>query len=198
MDSLDDDTLDEQYFRDANWVAQNGGYIHSNNGLFHLSPLSLSLFHGSLTPPRAGTVLFYFAQSPFFDGQSSNSSVFLQAAGDPRFAHWLSTRASFEAQLRRLAGIEYVVAYDPLALAVLVDNPTGGAGAREFSNVWVIRKQDRIRRAGVGADDEGGADQVVPLAYYYVVGDAIYQAPSVGKVIANRMVNHNRLLLFLS
>jgi hypothetical protein len=26
------ENLDEQYFRDSNWVSYNGGYIHSNNG----------------------------------------------------------------------------------------------------------------------------------------------------------------------
>jgi len=89
-------------------------------------------------------VLFYFAQSPFFDRQSSNSSVFQQALSDYRFGHWLNTRESFEAQLRRLSGLEYVVALDPLAMNVQIDGPNG----KEFSNVWVIKKQDRVKRAG--------------------------------------------------
>jgi hypothetical protein len=32
MDNKQEESLDEQYFRDSNWVAYNGGYIHSNNG----------------------------------------------------------------------------------------------------------------------------------------------------------------------
>lgn len=123
------------------------------------------------------TVLFYFAQSPFFDRQSSNSSVFQQALSDYRFAHWLNTRENFETQLRRLSGLEYVVAYDPLAMNIQVDGPNG----MEFSNVWVIKKQDRAKRAGQ-------EDQVTVLAFYYIVGDAIYQAPSVAKILTNRMV----------
>jgi hypothetical protein len=29
-----EENLEEQYYRDPNWVAYNGGYIHSNNGDF--------------------------------------------------------------------------------------------------------------------------------------------------------------------
>ena len=165
-----EENLEEQYYRDPNWVANNGGYIHSNNGNF-----TPSASHS--TNAHLPAVLFYFAQSPFFDRQSSNSSVFQQALSDYRFAHWLNTRESFEAQLRRLSGLEYVVAYDPLALNVQIDGPNG----KDFSNVWVIKKQDRVKRAGQD-------DQVTVLAFYYIVGDAIYQAPSVAKIMTNRMV----------
>lgn len=83
----------------------------------------------------------------------------------------------FEAQLRRLSGLEYVVAYDPLAMNVQIDGPN----EKEFSNVWVIKKQDRAKRAGQ-------EDQVTVLDFYYIVGDAIYRAPSVAKILTNRMV----------
>ena len=122
-------------------------------------------------------VLFYFAQSPFFDQQSSNSSVFQQAFSDYRFSNWLNTRESFEAQLHQLSGFEYVVAYDPLHMNVQIP----GINGPESSNVWVIKKQQREKRAGQ-------TDQVSALAFYYIVGDTIYQAPSVGKILTNRMV----------
>lgn len=170
MESQQHENPDEQYFRDSNWVAYNGGYIHSNNG-----DLGILAWRGKYAD-RA-VVLFYFAQSPFFDRQSSNSSVFQQALSDHRFAHWLNTRENFEAQLRRLSGLEYVVAYDPLAMNVQIDGPNG----KEFSNVWVIKKQDRAKRAGQ-------EDQVTVLDFYYIVGDAIYHAPSVAKIMTNRMV----------
>lgn len=32
MESNQEENLDEQYYRDSNWVAFNGGYVHSNNG----------------------------------------------------------------------------------------------------------------------------------------------------------------------
>jgi len=70
-----------------------------------------------------------------------------------------------------------VVAYDPLALNVQIDGPNG----KDFSNVWVIKKQDRVKRAGQD-------DHVTALAFYYIVGDAIYQAPSVAKIMTNRIV----------
>jgi hypothetical protein len=60
---------------------------------------------------------------------------------------------------------------------VQIEGPNG----KEFSNVWVIKKQERAKRAGQ-------EDQVTVLAFYYIVGDAIYQAPSVAKIITNRMV----------
>ena len=93
---------------------------------------------------------------------------------DPRFASWLATRENFEAQLRRIAGTEYVVIYDPIASKTRYKNG-------DFSNVWVIQKQVRKKR-------QGQEDEVTPLAMYYIVGDAIYQAPSVAKLIGNRMV----------
>src|SRR2546421_4128250 len=143
--------------------------------------------HGSVRHKWAHSlsVLFYFAQSPFFDRQSNNSSVFQQALSDYRFAHWLNTRESFEAQLRRISGLEYVFAYDPLAMNIQIDGPNG----KEFSNVWVIKKQERAKRAGQ-------EDQVTVLGFYYIVGDAIYQAPSVAKILTNRMVYQNSIHIY--
>lgn len=60
---------------------------------------------------------------------------------------------------------------------VQIDGPNG----KDFSNVWVIKKQDRAKRAGQ-------EDQVTVLDFYYIVGDAIYHAPSVAKIMTNRMV----------
>jgi hypothetical protein len=76
-----------------------------------------------------------------------------------------------------LSGLEYVAAYDPLAMNVQIDGPNG----KEFSNVWVIKKQDRAKRAGQ-------EDLVTVLDFYYIVGDAIYHAPSVAKIMTNRVV----------
>ena len=122
-------------------------------------------------------VLFYFATSPFFDPQSSNGSIFQQAMSDHRFLPWVGNRQIFEQQLQRLSGLEYVVAFDPRIMNVQIDGPNG----KEISNVWVIRKQKRQKRAG-------HEDQVTVLAFYYIVGDVIYQAPSVGRILTNRLV----------
>ena len=70
-----------------------------------------------------------------------------------------------------------MVTYDPLQAAV----GSGGSFAHEPSNIWVIRKQTRRHRAGMD-------DEVNVLATYFVVGDCIYMAPSVGSVVGNRIV----------
>lgn len=151
MDIEHEPRLDELFYRDSQWIADNGRYLHENN------------------------VLFYFAQSPFFDRQSNNNSVFLQAISDARFASWLATRENFEAQLHRIAGTEYVVIHDPIASKTRYKNG-------ELSNIWVIQKQARRKRPGQ-------EDEVTPLAVYYIVGDSIYQAPTTAKLIGNRMLS---------
>lgn len=76
-----------------------------------------------------------------------------------------------------MQGLEFVVAYDPLQAAA----QTGTSFAHEPSNIWVIRKQTRRKRAGLD-------DEVVVLSTYFVVGDCIYMAPSVASVVGNRLV----------
>ncbi|OQV05116.1 hypothetical protein CLAIMM_09908 [Cladophialophora immunda] len=114
MADLKDDLTEKAHF-DPNWIAWNGGTLHSNN------------------------VLFYFATSPFFDHVSGNQSLFTQWAGTPNQNDILGTRAKFEANLRHQRGIQYVVEHDPLEEQVVFDGPNGP----EKSNVWVIRKQNR-------------------------------------------------------
>ncbi|OAP61289.1 hypothetical protein AYL99_03490 [Fonsecaea erecta] len=114
MADLKDDLTEKAHF-DPNWIAFNGGTLHSNN------------------------VLFYFATSPFFDHVSGNQSLFTQWAGTPNQNDILGTRAKFEANLRHQRGIQYVVEHDPLEEQVILDGPNGP----ERSNVWVIRKQNR-------------------------------------------------------
>ena len=80
-----------------------------------------------------------------------------------------------------------MVAYDPLQAAAQSETRF----AHEPSNVWVIRKQIRQKRGGMMADD----DEVVVLSTYFVVGDCVYMAPSVGSVVGNRIVG-SVLLLF--
>lgn len=76
-----------------------------------------------------------------------------------------------------MQGLEFVVAYDPLQAAAQSDTQF----AHEPSNVWVIRKQTRQKRAGL-------EDDVVILSTYFVMGDCIYMAPSVASVVGNRIV----------
>lgn len=149
--------LDETVFYDPHWIAASGGWLHSNN------------------------VLFYFAQSPFFDRQSNNQSVFSQSVGNPSLEPFLNTRQTFEERLAERPGIEYVVAHDPLETNTFVDSPDG----QVQSNVWVIRKQERTK--GAYRDDKLEEDEITPLANYHIVNSAIYQSPSLLKILTNRM-----------
>lgn len=76
-----------------------------------------------------------------------------------------------------MQGLEFMVTYDPLQAAAQSETQF----ASEPSNIWVIRKQMRQKRAGM-------EDDVVVLSTYYVVGDAVYMAPAVSSVIGNRIV----------
>lgn len=77
-----------------------------------------------------------------------------------------------------MQGLEFIVAYDPLQAAAQSDTRF----AHEPSNIWVVRKQTRQKRAGQ-------EDEVTVLSTYFVVGDCIYMAPSVASVVGNRIVS---------
>lgn len=122
-------------------------------------------------------VLFYFAESPFFDATSNNASLAVQASYNEAFRHFVETREAFEGRLKTMQGLEFMVAYDPLQAAAQSET----SFAHEPSNIWVIRKQTRRKRAGM-------EDEVVVLSIYFVVGDCIYMAPSVSSIVGNRIV----------
>ena len=117
-------------------------------------------------------------QSPFFDRTSNNSSLWVQSVNNNDVANTLGTREAFERRLQSMQGLEFVVAHDPLQSTAKI--PTAN-GEKDWSNVWVIKKQDRRKR-------QGSQDETTVLAYYYIVNNAIYMAPSISKVIGNRMV----------
>lgn len=122
-------------------------------------------------------VLFYFAESPFFDPTSNNASLAIQANYNEAFRHLVETREAFEARLKTMQGLEFTVAHDPLQAAAQSDTRF----AHEPSNVWVIRKQNRRKRSGMD-------DEVTVISTFFIVGDCIYMAPSVASVVGNRIV----------
>ncbi|KAF7587390.1 Mediator of RNA polymerase II transcription subunit 6 [Aspergillus hancockii] len=154
MASAQDGSMEEILWRSPAHVQMMGGFLHSNN------------------------ILFYFAESPFFDATSNNASLAIQANYNETFRHFVETREAFEGRLETMQGLEFVVAYDPLQAAA----QTKTSFAHEPSNIWVIRKQTRRKRAGL--DDEVGV-----LSTYFVVGDCIYMAPSVASVVGNRILS---------
>ena len=136
--------------------------IHSNSGM----PLRLYCWNNT----DALLVLFYFAQSPFFDQTSNNAVLWNQAQFNQNMLPILATREVFEGRLKSMSGLEYIVAQEPAEMA-----PGTGTG------VWVIRKQMRRKRAGQ-------EDEVIVLSTYFVMGENIYMAPAVGDVIGSRLV----------
>jgi mediator of RNA polymerase II transcription subunit 6 len=82
----------------------------------------------------------------------------------------VATREAFEARLRSMAGLEYIVAQEPAETA-----PGTGTG------VWVIRKQTRRKRPGE-------EDQITVHATYFVVGENVYMAPNIGDIVGNRLL----------
>ncbi|KAL8660455.1 MAG: hypothetical protein Q9202_006535 [Teloschistes flavicans] len=120
---------------------------------------------------QTNTVLPYFYHSPFFDGTSNNAIITTQATLNPAQFHLIQTRTAFEGRLRTMQGLEFMVVHDP------TDNGT----KPDDGGIWVIRKQIRRKPA---ADSE-----VTPISSYYVVGENIYMAPSLGRILEARMLS---------
>ncbi|CEP63743.1 mediator complex subunit MED6 LALA0_S09e01508g [Lachancea lanzarotensis] len=131
---------------------------------------------------RTDNVLDYFAESPFFDRSSNNQVAKMQHQFaqprpedsarevsnqnlDPHRQRILSTymvHALWDAELRKLKGVEYVLAY--------VREP----------DFWIIRKQLRTTPT-----------TATPLQDYFIIGANVYQSPSVFKILQNRILSAN-------
>ncbi|KAI2641603.1 MED6-domain-containing protein [Hypomontagnella submonticulosa] len=118
---------------------------------------------------HSNTVLFYFAESPFFDRTSNNAVLYTQALWNENMRHLISTREQFEGRLKQMSGLEYIVAQEPAEMG-----PGMGTG------VWVIHKQTRRKREP--------EDEVIVHAAYYVIGEYIYMAPTLADILSFRMV----------
>ena len=114
----------------------------------------------------------YFMQSPFFDQTSNNAVLRTQAQYNPAMLYLLHSREAFEERLREMQGVHFIVVDEPRQL-----RPEQGGD----SSIWIIRKQDR--RKGEGANDV-----ITILGTYFIIGENIYQAPSVGSIIESKMV----------
>lgn len=94
-----------------------------------------------------------------------------QALYNPNLAAVVGTREAFEAHLKSMSGLEYVVAEAPAETG-----PGMGTG------VWVIRKQTRKKRGG------NLEDEITVHADYFVIGENIYAAPSFADIMGSRLV----------
>ncbi|KAI4188746.1 MAG: hypothetical protein L6R41_001936 [Letrouitia leprolyta] len=120
---------------------------------------------------QTNTVLPYFSESPYFDATSNNATIMTQATHNPALFYLIQTREAFEARLRTMQGLEFMVVHDPSENGTKLDH----------SGVWVIRRQLRRKRAGT-------EDEVTPISSYYVVGENIYMASSLGNVLGARLL----------
>ncbi|MCJ1353495.1 MAG: Mediator of RNA polymerase II transcription subunit 6 [Icmadophila ericetorum] len=118
------------------------------------------------------SVLRYFAHSPFFDATSNNAVLLNQATYNPQMHYLILSREAFEARLRSMQGVEFVVAQDPSNKGQL----------QEHNGVWVIRKQSRRKIPG-------SEDEITPISLYFVVGENVYMAPSVGNILGSRLLS---------
>ncbi|KAM5342406.1 hypothetical protein ACJ41O_013372 [Fusarium nematophilum] len=142
MENPNEPPLDEIQWRSPPAIANMGG-LHSN------------------------TILFYFAESPFFERTSNNALLYSQALNNPHMFHLIQTREAFEGYLNTMTGLEFRVAEEPAETG-----PGAGTG------VWVIRKQTRRLH-----DPE-------PTVHssYFVVGENIYMAPNLNDILASRIM----------
>ncbi|KAM0264292.1 hypothetical protein ACHAQJ_000782 [Trichoderma viride] len=145
MSNPNDPPLDEIQWRSPQIVAQMGG-LHSN------------------------TILFYFAESPFFERTSNNAVIMAQAMNNMAMYHYIQTREAFETRLKTMSGLEFIVGEEPAETG-----PGMGTG------VWVIRKQTRRKRY---QDD----DEITVHASFFVIGENIYMAPTLADILASRIM----------
>lgn len=116
------------------------------------------------------TVMDYFRMSTFFDNTSNNGNLFQQMQYNMQIRGELGTPELFNQRLKQMTGVEYMLA-------------TGSTD----TGVWVIRKQ--LRKPNKIDDNTGREiEDVTVLATYYITGENIFQAPSVGAVLQNRLV----------
>ncbi|KAF2478838.1 MED6 mediator sub complex component-domain-containing protein [Neohortaea acidophila] len=126
----------------------------------------------------------YLSVSPFFDDTSKNGLHFLQAEKNMAEFDLVKDRRRFEEDLARHVGSEYMIVGEP---ADVVTGPPGPQQQRSKSGVWNLRKQYRDRRRDV--DTGRMTEELTTLGSYYIVGENMYQAPSVGDVVGNRLLS---------
>ncbi|OAA67676.1 Mediator complex, subunit Med6 [Cordyceps fumosorosea ARSEF 2679] len=146
MDNPNDPPLDEIQWHSPQIIQQMGG-LHSN------------------------TILFYFAESPFFERTSNNAVIMSQAMNNMSMYHFIQTREAFEGRLKTMSGLEFIVGEEPAETG-----PGMGTG------VWVIRKQTRRKRFQE-------ADEITIHASYFVVNENIYMAPTLADILAARIMS---------
>jgi len=132
----------------------------------------------------------YFSETPFFDHTSNNGLFFKQAETNISLHQLVHDRRALENRLRQAPGVEYAIVGEP--------QPVLGAGVQpgQKSNVWVLRKQERLRdvpeeleRQNVRATPDNRFPATETQGTYFIVNENVYQAPSVADVVGSRMLS---------
>lgn len=123
----------------------------------------------------------YLAESPFFDHSTKNGLHFLHARSNMAEFELVKDRRRFEEDLKRHVGGEYLIVGEPQDI-----QSSGKGGGKESTGIYVLRKQDRQRTRAVDGRVE---EELTTLGTYYCVGEKMYQAPSVGDIVGNRLLS---------
>ena len=118
----------------------------------------------------------YVSESPFFDYSTKNGLFIDQSKNQWQYYNIVNNRKLFEDEMRKMKGDEYMIVGEP-QLAT-------GAQPGAKNGMWVVRKQHRDR---VRAVDGRMEEELTTLGTLYLVGENMYQAPSVGDVVGNRL-----------
>ncbi|KAI6827686.1 hypothetical protein KC332_g3516 [Hortaea werneckii] len=165
------DPLDEQVSRRPDVL--DWWMNHADPGLgFPRYPMEERLIHR------------YFSETPFFDWQTKEGLAITQAGNDWENFRRVHTRQEFEEILAKRAGTEYHVDGE------LVPIPGAPAMCKMSKNgVWVVRKIDRPESQERSNNPQNPFPETEVLGTYYIVGENVYMAPSIGDVVGNRLLS---------
>ncbi|TKA83072.1 hypothetical protein B0A55_00951 [Friedmanniomyces simplex] len=127
----------------------------------------------------------YFTETPFFDWSTKNGLIFTHAQTNIPTYELIHNRKELEATLTKNPGVEYVISHEPQLVA---KGP--GVVEGQKSNVWVLRKQERLFGQQQGSSTPANSSSVTETrGTYYIINENVYQAPSVADVVENRLLS---------
>ncbi|KAK3056097.1 Mediator of RNA polymerase II transcription subunit 6 [Extremus antarcticus] len=127
----------------------------------------------------------YIAESPFFDHMTNNGLAIAQSGNNLQLFNMTWNRAAFEDDLKRKRGVEYMITGAPQAVK---EGEEGWAGSGKTG--------ERSTTRGLNGRVE---EDLTTLGTYYLVGENMYQAPSIADIVSNRVLSAtNHLAAFLS
>jgi MED6 mediator sub complex component len=128
-------------------------------------------------------VHLYFINSPFCLDTSNNKVQHLHINNDinagnhPELIDVLKDRAKWEAHVKKVEN----------GLDFYVDGPA--SSAQPYNPLWVIRGYNkRVQYEGQGNARRKVLDEKRLVRTNYAIGDRIYQAASLGDIVASRLV----------